>query len=731
MRLNYLISWLLLSLILAPSSASSQSNRLNTLPTETETILEHRNNNKTNSSRGVDNSIWLHYDDIENYDAWGFLIDGEIYDVVSKWDPSDLTTYNGWEITKIKFIVVTSDPIFKVKVFEGPNATEIYSQDVNTINVNTWTEVVLDTPVPIDITKELWAGYWVDYSASELGGFVTATDDGPPVDEYGNLYRLDGTWYHDYNNHNLRVFIEYTFIANFEADNSTVCTGGTVNFTSLNPNATSWEWTFEGGTPSTSTDENPSVVYNTLGNYDVSLIISDGTNFDTVTVADMITVQETPAQPQAPTGSIDVCGGEEHTYTTNSVPMAASYVWEVTPADAGIISGSDTAAVFESATDWFGAYTIKVKASNSCGNSAWSPELSCNLYFTPAPYNVSQGGGYCEGSNGIEVTLDGSEVDVDYELFLDDVSTGTIVAGTGSALSFGFQTDEGIYSVTGYSAMCTTEMYGGSYIYMMNLPATANQPTGPDMVCAGTISDYQTDAVTEADTLVWVLDPVDAGSIIGDGETISIQWSSTFDGMAYLSVFGSNDCGDGNPSDDLEITVIGQASPEVLGDTVVCVISQYGYSTEAGSGNTYVWEVQGGEIISGTATNEITVEWHTTGTGFVSVLETSSPECEGITDTLYVFVDDCPGVSEKSDAELSVYPNPANDFISIDLKSEQQTCELRIYNQNGQLLIKYSGLIGGGESTKINIETLTPGTYFINVITPSGEVLKQKLEVAK
>jgi photosystem II stability/assembly factor-like uncharacterized protein len=72
--------------------------------------------------------------------------------------------------------------------------------------------------------------------------------------------------------------------ANFIADNTSPCVGGTVNFSDLSVgNVVSRLWTFPGGTPSTSTATSPSVVYNTAGNYNVSLQVSDGTNSNTMT----------------------------------------------------------------------------------------------------------------------------------------------------------------------------------------------------------------------------------------------------------------------------------------------------------------------------------------------------------------------------------------------------------------------------------------------------------------
>ncbi|MER3328502.1 MAG: T9SS type A sorting domain-containing protein, partial [Candidatus Kapaibacterium sp.] len=40
-----------------------------------------------------------------------------------------------------------------------------------------------------------------------------------------------------------------------------------------NPNK--WEWTFEGGTPATSTQKNPNILYSTPGNYMVTLVATN------------------------------------------------------------------------------------------------------------------------------------------------------------------------------------------------------------------------------------------------------------------------------------------------------------------------------------------------------------------------------------------------------------------------------------------------------------------------
>ena len=69
--------------------------------------------------------------------------------------------------------------------------------------------------------------------------------------------------------------------AAFSSDKTTICAGNQIQFTDESFNAVSgWAWTFSGGTPPNSTDQNPSITYSTPGLYEVTLSATDGTNSD-------------------------------------------------------------------------------------------------------------------------------------------------------------------------------------------------------------------------------------------------------------------------------------------------------------------------------------------------------------------------------------------------------------------------------------------------------------------
>jgi PKD repeat protein len=74
------------------------------------------------------------------------------------------------------------------------------------------------------------------------------------------------------------------------AGNININANAVINFTDLSTNPVSWEWTFDGGEPATSTEQHPSVTYNTAGTFDVSLTVTNEFGSDDVIKEDYITV---------------------------------------------------------------------------------------------------------------------------------------------------------------------------------------------------------------------------------------------------------------------------------------------------------------------------------------------------------------------------------------------------------------------------------------------------------
>lgn len=91
-------------------------------------------------------------------------------------------------------------------------------------------------------------------------------------------------------------------IAEFTNNIKYICEGTTINFTdgSWNGPVTSWQWDFPGGTPSSSTDQNPSVQYNTAGTYNITLTVTNSAGSDSYTLNNAVVVMPFAGQYAVP-----------------------------------------------------------------------------------------------------------------------------------------------------------------------------------------------------------------------------------------------------------------------------------------------------------------------------------------------------------------------------------------------------------------------------------------------
>lgn len=149
-----------------------------------------------------------------------------------------------------------------------------------------------------------------------------------------------------------------TLSADFMADATEICEMDMVTFTDLSAGSiTSWDWTFEGGDPATSTEQNPVVTYNEEGSYSVELEVSDGAETVTTTMDDYIQVAMTP--PTMLLAFDDVCDTDPAFELTGGSPAGGVYT------GVGVDNGW-----FDPAVAGQGTHTITYTytASNGCDN---------------------------------------------------------------------------------------------------------------------------------------------------------------------------------------------------------------------------------------------------------------------------------------------------------------------------------------------------------------------------
>lgn len=127
-------------------------------------------------------------------------------------------------------------------------------------------------------------------------------------------------------------------------------------FSNSSANTTSVQWSFPGGSPSTSTAMNPTVTYATPGVYDVTLIAYAPAGSDTLTWSELIEVGSAPDA-----GFLLATTDLTVTFTNQSVG-GSTFFWDF---------GDGQTSTEESPVHTYGAfgsYTVTMFATNSCGS---------------------------------------------------------------------------------------------------------------------------------------------------------------------------------------------------------------------------------------------------------------------------------------------------------------------------------------------------------------------------
>lgn len=496
------------------------------------------------------------------------------------------------------------------------------------------------------------------------------------------------------------------FIAGFSADTTNICAGDAVNFfdeSSGEPDA--WLWTFQGGDPASSIDRNPEgIIYDTEGSFDVSLQVSyyigdpPDTVTETITKANYIVVSPAPGEATQPEGEDMTCQGNSYEYTTTEISNADDYEWELDPLEAGTLNGSGTTVLFTGSLDWTGSYTVRVRGTNNCGDGPWSTALECELLPSPAYYDLSGGGEYCEGSPGANIILQGSEVGFVYELYRDGGTLGIIKAGTGDPLDFGNFTIAGTYTVLAYADLnpCSLEM-GEAEVTIIPLPGPATEPVGPLEVCNSEITGYSTSEISNVSEYIWSLSPGAAGSMIQNENEVTVVWSESYAGEATLAVMGHNDCGDGDSAFILievsemlivDIEIIVNEEQICSGDTVYFTANP----TNPGENPVYKWTINGNHV------GENLPEFNTT-----NIQDDDVVSCE-LTSSLTCVLD-----STAVSNQITISVNPWFD-ISLSISTEVTSiCEgdTTIFTsevENASTNAEYAWFING-EDQAVGIST--------------------------
>lgn len=301
------------------------------------------------------------------------------------------------------YTVPAGSPLIGETVWIFKNSWGVWGDDgyiyvqTNVTNFG-WTHALLD---PIQSLKQ---NYTVQYVDNDHDGYYwwglgpkPANCPGPdqpdgddsdaslgPLDEYGNCIVL-GT----------------TPVVNFSADKTSVPETDSVVFTDLSTNnPSSWTWTFNGGTPATSTLKNPVVTYNTAGVYPVTLKVGYNSGEYTLTKTNYITVSA-PLPPVvdflADNTTIDV--GEQINIVDESTNNPTSWLWSF-PGGNPSSSTLKNPSVSYSAE---GQYSVTLTATNDGGSGVETKIGYITVNQLPASYCNSDGNAMKEWITGVSL----------------------------------------------------------------------------------------------------------------------------------------------------------------------------------------------------------------------------------------------------------------------------------------------------------------------------------------
>lgn len=163
---------------------------------------------------------------------------------------------------------------------------------------------------------------------------------------------------------------------------------------------------------------------------------------------------------------------------------------------------------------------------------------------------------------------------------------------------------------------------------------------GSQNVCLDLTNSYSLTSVTPGSVYSWF---IIGGKQVSGGNSgsISVQWEPVED-TAFISVVEVNKFG--CVSDTFSMMVI-KSPPKVdriYGSLSVCPHSKnidYWVDKKLGPGSEFFWEVKGGTIIPGAASDAIKIDWGGKDTGVIKVVEVTKHGCKGDTLILKVVID--------------------------------------------------------------------------------------------
>lgn len=384
-------------------------------------------------------------------------------------------------------------------------------------------------------------------------------------------------------------------VANFTYNIIDACVVGQVQYTDQSSNATSWSWSFPGGTPATSTQQNPLVNYNNPGNFGASLTVTNVSGSNTKTLNNIIPINTTPnAQfTYSINGSSVVFGNQ----STN----ANTYLWDFGDGNfSSLINPTHTYS-----DD--GIYTVILTAYNDCG-----PDEYVAIITIATPPTANFTASPTEGCSGIQVQFnDGSSSNTTQWLW-------TFEGGTPGTSSL--ENPLIVYNTPGlYSVTLTATNPQGSNTLVRNqyIEIYPNPVASFTYVVNGTTVTF-TNTSTNGTAFEW-----NFGDGIVSYATNPVH-TYTSGGNYTVTLTVSNDCNTSTTSQVIVIITSPTAGISTANGTTGCAPATIEFiSTSGNNPSSYEWIFEGGNPATSTEMNPV-VTYNAAGNYDVELRVTNS-----------------------------------------------------------------------------------------------------------
>jgi len=224
---------------------------------------------------------------------------------------------------------------------------------------------------------------------------------------------------HDCSASNTKAVTVNPIPATLISGNTTGCKGDNTSYSTPAVAGNSYVWNISGGTITSGAGTNQvQVSWNDAGANNISVTETIDATTCSTSKSSGITINNLATIPAKPIGPIEVdlysIGSSD--YTVANTPFAESYVWQILPSTAGIISGDSINANVIWNSTFRGTASINVKAVNNCGESTWSEIFEVKVYSSlgigdnNSNFGVSLSPNPNNGNFTVSVTTPGKDV---------------------------------------------------------------------------------------------------------------------------------------------------------------------------------------------------------------------------------------------------------------------------------------------------------------------------------